>query len=519
MGYSFLVTNAHNPAVLISACLFYIFLTTVLALAPFYWIPYFLIKSMDVNERGDVLMDIDGEPTMENATPAQQDSGKLPFPKLGSDGSVKMEYLDIHSLRWPELVDLCRQFQITHSSMNMATLRSRLKDFSSREDLWNRLKVGARRAHLGPRSNKDENKAAVQKRSTKRCEVMFKDNPAIARKPLTALAAGQQLGWNEAQHKADMDWAIRISTKYLYYPEETRLQLAAHDAEHLSTPAAQNSLMKQSIESTNLQLARLIEHITASPSQPVITSTAHHVPLSMLSDVSMTSKPSATTSDLPGTAPAPSPAMLPPIFAQDEGLAQPTRTLTLGNGRKLVFTADDIPSPPAVSFAHDIPTLNKMWDDTSEHWDNNSQLWIKGIPIPIIYWKDIYTSKPNVNWKPRQWKGIKGKCFNWKVLVHRYHEGTPDQFWASFSEDGHRLGCKAILSWLSDERKMKNKALVEQIKAEYGDCFTEVFCYKKNGKIYVKSRDCDIVKQYYKEKGIVQDEEEDEADEGSGGDE
>lgn len=92
-----------------------------------------------------------------------------------------------------------------------------------------------------------------------------------------------------------------------------------------------------------------------------------------------------------------------------------TRSLTLGDGRQLIFAADDVPAPPAVSFAHDIATLNSMWDDTSEHWANDSKLRIKGIAVAIAYWKDIYTSKANINWKPRQWKGIKGNWFNWKV--------------------------------------------------------------------------------------------------------
>ena len=91
--------------------------------------------------------------------------------------------------------------------------------------------------------------------------------------------------------------------------------------------------------------------------------------------------------------------------------------------------------------------------------------------------------------------------------------GTPDQFWASFSREGKHLGYKAILKQLLSERKQKNAALVEQIKAEYGDRFSEVFSYQKNGKIHVISQACDIVKKYYKEKGMVLDEDTDEGDE------
>ncbi|KAF8899475.1 hypothetical protein CPB84DRAFT_1681314 [Gymnopilus junonius] len=128
-----------------------------------------------------------------------------------------------------------------------------------------------------------------------------------------------------------------------------------------------------------------------------------------------------------------------------------------------------------------------MWDDRSEHWINDSKLCIKGVTVAIAYWKDIYTSKADINWKLRQWQGIKGNWFNWKVIVRQYRKGMPEQFWASFSENSHHLGYKAILKQLSLKRKEKNHLLVEKIKAEFGDCFSEVFWYKKDGEIHIKS--------------------------------
>jgi hypothetical protein len=81
----------------------------------------------------------------------------------------------------------------------------------------------------------------------------------------------------------------------------------------------------------------------------------------------------------------------------------------------LVFTEDDVPAPPALSFADDLPALNRMWDDTSTFWDHHSSLVIKGYPIALVYWKEVYTSKIGKSWKPHQWKGTKGKWFEWKV--------------------------------------------------------------------------------------------------------
>lgn len=95
------------------------------------------------------------------------------------------------------------------------------------------------------------------------------------------------------------------------------------------------------------------------------------------------------------------------------------RSIALANGTALQFTADQVPAPPAVTFvASDILTLNGMWDDTSPHWSGESALTVNGTPIPIIYWKQIYSSRARgagSSWKPGQWKALKTHVSNWRV--------------------------------------------------------------------------------------------------------
>lgn len=102
----------------------------------------------------------------------------------------------------------------------------------------------------------------------------------------------------------------------------------------------------------------------------------------------------------------------------------PTRSITLAGGLHIVFTENDVPRPPSVSFARDIkkdfPALNGMWDDCTDHWAGFSFLRIHGHPIPIIYWKAVYSSKQGNNWKPGEWKLIKSNYFDWKVSVFIY---------------------------------------------------------------------------------------------------
>ena len=96
----------------------------------------------------------------------------------------------------------------------------------------------------------------------------------------------------------------------------------------------------------------------------------------------------------------------------------PTRSITLAGGIHIAFTENDVPRPPSVSFARDIkkdlPVLNGMWDDT-EHWAGFSFLNIHGHPIPIIYWKAVYSAKQGSGWKSGEWKLIKSNYFDWKV--------------------------------------------------------------------------------------------------------
>ena len=110
--------------------------------------------------------------------------------------------------------------------------------------------------------------------------------------------------------------------------------------------------------------------------------------------------------------PAPAPAPQAPL---------PTQSITLAGGVRIVFTESDVPRPPSLSFARDIkkdfPALNGMWDDRTEHWAGVSFLSIQGHPIPLVYWKAVYSSKQGNGWKSGEWKLIKSNYFDWKVSI------------------------------------------------------------------------------------------------------
>jgi hypothetical protein len=101
---------------------------------------------------------------------------------------------------------------------------------------------------------------------------------------------------------------------------------------------------------------------------------------------------------------------------------RPTRTITLAGRFKLSFMETDVPHAPSISFADDLDTLNSMWDDASSYWKGHSALVINNFPIAISYWKQVYTSKNGRNWKPGQWKILKGRYFEWRVSMG-FHYG------------------------------------------------------------------------------------------------
>jgi hypothetical protein len=154
-------------------------------------------------------------------------------------------------------------------------------------------------------------------------------------------------------------------------------------------------------------LASIFQHALAPSSLPPPSFAGN---TSFNSYLSISSSTPSSTAMLPQAAPVP--------FFQ---APLPKRSITLAGGVRLAFTEHDVPRPPSVSFARDIkkdlPTLNGMWDDHTQHWAGISFLNIQGHPIPLVYWKEVYSAKQGNGWKPGEWKLIKSNYFDWKVSI------------------------------------------------------------------------------------------------------
>jgi hypothetical protein len=93
-----------------------------------------------------------------------------------------------------------------------------------------------------------------------------------------------------------------------------------------------------------------------------------------------------------------------------------------------------------------------------------------------------------------------------KVIIKRWRQSSEEEFWEEFSTaSGQRLMYTAIVDRLAQARKENDNEMASRAKREYGDEFSKVFCYKKNGACFVKVKACDIAKQYRRLKNIADD--------------
>ncbi len=203
-------------------------------------------------------------------------------------------------------------------------------------------------------------------------------------------------------------------------------------------------------------------------------------------------------------------------------------SVTLRNGQKVFFLERDIPAPPAVSFASNFALLNEMWDDEALDWCGWSYLVIKGVSIPISYWKEVYSrSTSGSSWKWGQWK-YQGKlvpmegpdfllfalhhlfltflCSHFKAIVKRWRQSSEEDFWHEFANsNGKRMTYTAITKKLADLRIIEDEKLAAKVKVEYGCKFADVFSYKKGGKTYTKTKASGVAHQYQRIAGLTDD--------------
>jgi hypothetical protein len=374
--------------------------------------------------------------------------------------------------------------------------------------------------HRGPKAGKIT-KQSSKKKSALRADEIFKHDPTASISGLAHLPARlpmQAATTTPTQSEKILLWAKTTSINHPYVSREDRLEAGrarlriAAATRGCTTPGP---LLPSSICLTDAQVGQLAASLSviaseeaparllfnASPQTSCMTTHGTSVPLQPQTINQPRHQPVPTSASFTSTPPSSTHA---PSGSNRKQTT--TRSITFANGTWLEFHADDVKPPPAISFANDLRLLNEMWDDTPGHWGGRSVLNIKGVPIPIVYWKEVYARSKAGGWKPSQWKQVKGSWFEWKVIVKRWRQGSEDDFWREFSTaSGQKLMYTAIVDRLGQARKEDDNKMASRAKQEYGDEFAKVFCYKKNGACFVKVKACDIAKQYRRLKNIADD--------------
>ena len=91
------------------------------------------------------------------------------------------------------------------------------------------------------------------------------------------------------------------------------------------------------------------------------------------------------------------------------GVADVPVTLTMQD-LTITLSSTDIPDPPPLHSHGNVESIKAIWDDNPTTWNHLSPLRIRGISIPLIYWRALYCYR-----RSRQWSGLKQRWSEYKV--------------------------------------------------------------------------------------------------------
>jgi len=96
------------------------------------------------------------------------------------------------------------------------------------------------------------------------------------------------------------------------------------------------------------------------------------------------------------------------------------------------------------------------------------------------------------------------------MIVTRWRLGSEADFWKEFSDgNGNQMTYTGVVKTLKANRVELDENLAATAKREYGNQFKEIFVYKKNGALHVKTKPSEIAKQYRALQNLCEEESDD----------
>ncbi|KAJ7602153.1 hypothetical protein FB45DRAFT_1015823 [Roridomyces roridus] len=419
----------------------------------------------------------------------------LPFPKIGSygvqvAGEWEIEHISLNVSN-RQLSELCDRFKLPRSG-NKSELTARLTKFSSNQSpTWNSLLPGATNPHKGHRKL---NTKAKPKISELRTQQHFLEDGAVHPQAGYMSVDGQQV---ISKREIIRNWSSNITSKYPFKPvppPDTQASIYT-SVSHGSTTSPGTGQPGISTNTSHAGIVSLFQkfvddhHITISAtpsnlsvsaphSSPLSDSTAqtvHEIP----SDHPVATIPFVQHTQTPPELPAQLSASHSNVHAANTAFQAPSpvsgatgsapaswRSILLAGEREVHCLTSKLPDPPLFSIADDPDWILEVWNDRFPTWKGSSPLTINGVPIPLVYWAQLYKHSKNP-----KWHGTRGSWFQWKVLVEAMTRTTLDDFWVRFSASDkngvvRRLPLTRILTALTAERKEEDARLAVLAKAE-----------------------------------------------------
>ncbi|KAJ6448826.1 hypothetical protein C8R45DRAFT_225097 [Mycena sanguinolenta] len=404
-------------------------------------------------------------------TVAAADQEILPFPtKAGGT-----EQRTLTGKKLDELKSMCRDYGLFVSG-NKSVLLDRLREFSKKfcdDPTSCDTSHVKRRAHKGPR---DGPKKSQPKQSMARRAAVIDTERVTERSKDTRTAD---------EIKDLLAWAERTVARLPYKPVQENSPQPS--VSQVSSPPDRSLYHRMQVIEDQLAA---ITTATSSASGLAPCGSDSSAPAEYI----VTSSPTCPTNQQPADSTIPTATSC----TSRTTASKANRSVHLGDGT--VVTINDVSqiTVPATSFAENIERLNQMWDDTSPYWKNDSVVTIDNHAIALSYWPKIFKNTG-------LWSAHKSNWTEWKFLVDRYRQGTPDEFWSTFqSGGGGKMSYTAICTALRKERKGGDAELAAKARQEYGDQFEVIFSYRdtKTGTQKVMSKSSAIAKEYKRLKGL-----------------
>ncbi|KAL1724619.1 hypothetical protein EV714DRAFT_167153, partial [Schizophyllum commune] len=355
---------------------------------------------------------------------------ELPFPipgKFQEDGQLAVELIDVSVLTIKRMKEMLRGFQRPLSG-NSEALKQRLKEYSADRSAWDVLLPSVSTNLKASRTNKPKTKR--EKSWTTRRNKLFSNGEDAVSGPRRVAEVDEGILAAAARvcaanpYRPPVEYIRRTCDGSLPENDSIRQRAIANVAPPSSANPATIPTAQAIVQGV---LDGLLQHQLPTTISTSDTDTLARTPT--------TSAPSQEM-DVPCTEGGDAAAhMPPPIDSHSAALSSlPRRTLYLpplatrtSEGLLLEFTDNEVQAP-AGGIGCDVERIACMWAFDS-HWRRDSPLTIRGHPIPLSMWPELFKHR-----KPELWTYYKSHFIKWRDVATEWRKfPSPAHFWERYS--------------------------------------------------------------------------------------